>query len=118
MRFGAPVTGPRHQDAALRQEEAAAVEVALAGLPTTSGRRWWPTRSRGRHRHPGRGQAVDPGAVRIQLARTRARLGLDYLLALRRVELPTARCRPALLALAARQGHHIEVAYADITLEP
>jgi hypothetical protein len=37
----------RPEDAALRQEEAAAVEAALAGCPTTSARRWWPTRSRG-----------------------------------------------------------------------
>jgi hypothetical protein len=43
-----------------------------------------------------------PGAVGTQLARARARLRLDYLLALRRIdELPTARCRPVLLALSA-----------------
>jgi hypothetical protein len=42
-----------------------------------------------------------PGAIGVQLARTRARLRLDYVLALRRVELPTARCRPVLLALSA-----------------
>jgi hypothetical protein len=42
-----------------------------------------------------------PGAIGVQLARTRARLRLDYVLALRGVELPTARCRPVLLALSA-----------------
>jgi RNA polymerase sigma factor (sigma-70 family) len=41
------------------------------------------------------------GAVAAQLARTRARLRLDYLLALRGVTLPTPRCRPVLLAVSA-----------------
>jgi RNA polymerase sigma factor (sigma-70 family) len=57
-----------------------------------------------------------PGSVAAQLARTRARLRLDFVLALRRTELPTDRCRPVLLALAAgdarrqralRAGHHL-----------
>ena len=41
------------------------------------------------------------GKIAAQLARTRARLRLDYLLALRGVTLPTARCRPVLLAVSA-----------------
>jgi RNA polymerase sigma factor (sigma-70 family) len=44
------------------------------------------------------------GAVAAQLARTRARLRLDYLLALRGVTLPTPRCRPVLLAVSAGDG--------------
>ncbi len=48
------------------------------------------------------------GAVAAQLARTRARLRLDYVLALRGATLPTPRCRPVLLAVSAgdrrRQG--------------
>ncbi len=49
---------------------------------------------------------ADPGgpgapAVAAQMARARAKLRLDYLLALRKVTLPTARCRPVLLALSA-----------------
>jgi RNA polymerase sigma factor (sigma-70 family) len=57
-----------------------------------------------------------PGSVAAQLSRTRARLRLDFVLALRRAELPTDRCRPVLLALAAgdtrrqralRAGHHL-----------
>lgn len=56
------------------------------------------------------------GSVAAQLARTRARLRVDYVLALRGVELPTDRCRPVLLALSAgdtrrqealRAGHHL-----------
>ena len=42
-----------------------------------------------------------PGAIAARLSRTRARLRLDYLLALRRVELPTAACRAVLLAVSA-----------------
>jgi RNA polymerase sigma factor (sigma-70 family) len=97
-----PSEPERPEDAALRNEEAAAVEAALAGLPD-------------HERDVVVAHEVDgvdtatlaearrstPGAVGTQLARTRARLRLDYLLALRRVELPTARCRPVLLALSA-----------------
>jgi RNA polymerase sigma factor (sigma-70 family) len=43
---------------------------------------------------------TSPAALAAQLARTRARLRVDYLLALRREELPTEDCRPALLALS------------------
>jgi len=41
-----------------------------------------------------------PGGVAAQLARTRARLRVDYLLALHRAGLPTLRCRPVLLSLS------------------
>src|SRR3954447_2695982 len=47
------------------------------------------------------GEGSGAGAVAAQLARTRARLRVDYLLALRAVTLPTARCRPVLLAVSA-----------------
>jgi anti-sigma regulatory factor (Ser/Thr protein kinase) len=42
-----------------------------------------------------------PGAVAAQLSRARARLRVEYLLELEQAELPTARCRPVLLALSA-----------------
>ncbi|MDQ4068539.1 MAG: sigma-70 family RNA polymerase sigma factor [Actinomycetota bacterium] len=42
-----------------------------------------------------------PGALAVRLSRTRARLRVEYLLALRRVELPTAGCKRVLLALSA-----------------
>ncbi len=48
------------------------------------------------------GQDRSDGSRAAQLARTRARLRLDYVLALRAITLPTARCRPILLALSAR----------------
>jgi RNA polymerase sigma factor (sigma-70 family) len=92
----------RPEDAALRREEAAAVEAALAELPDHE------REAVVAHEVEGVGTATlaearrsTPGAVGVQLARTRARLRLDYLLALRRVELPTPRCRPVLLALSA-----------------
>jgi RNA polymerase sigma factor (sigma-70 family) len=92
----------RPEEAALRQEEAAAVEAALAGLPDHE------REAVVAHEVEGVDTATlaqrrrsTPGAVGVQLARTRARMRLDYLLALRRVELPTARCRPVLLALSA-----------------
>jgi RNA polymerase sigma factor (sigma-70 family) len=92
----------RPEDAALRREEAAAVEAALAELPDHE------REAVVAHEVEGVDTATlaearrsTPGAVGVQLARTRARLRLDYLLALRRVELPTTRCRPVLLALSA-----------------
>jgi RNA polymerase sigma factor (sigma-70 family) len=42
-----------------------------------------------------------PGAVATRLSRARARLRVEYLLALRRVDLPTPMCKPVLLALSA-----------------
>jgi RNA polymerase sigma factor (sigma-70 family) len=96
-----PTEPERPEDAALRQEEAAAVEAALSRLPDHE------REAVVAHEVEGVDTATlaearrsTPGAVGVQLARTRARLRLDYLLALRRVELPTARCRPVLLALS------------------
>jgi RNA polymerase sigma factor (sigma-70 family) len=92
----------RPEDAALRREEEAAVEAALAGLPEHE------REAVVAHEVEGVDTATlaearrsTPGAIGVQLARTRARLRLDYVLALRGVELPTARCRPVLLALSA-----------------
>ena len=97
-----PSEPERPEDATLRNEEAAAVEAALAGLPDHE------REVVVAHEVDGvdtatlaEARSSTPGAVGVQLARTRARLRLDYLLALRRVELPTARCRPVLLALSA-----------------
>lgn len=42
-----------------------------------------------------------PGAVAAQLNRTRARLRVEYLLAMEQTEPPTDRCRPVLLAISA-----------------
>jgi len=46
-------------------------------------------------------QRSTPGAVAVRLARARAKLRVDYVIALRRAKLPTSRCRPVLLSLSA-----------------
>jgi len=46
-------------------------------------------------------ESTTPGAVAARLARSRARLPVDYVLALRKVTPPTPRCRPVLLAVSA-----------------
>ncbi len=97
-----PSEPDRPEDAALRNEEAAAVEAALAGLPDHEREVVVAHEVEGVDTATlAEARSSTPGAVGTQLARTRARLRLDYLLALRRVELPTARCRPVLLALSA-----------------
>ena len=45
--------------------------------------------------------AQSRGALRVRMARTRAKLRLEYLLAFRHIELPSARCRGVLLAISA-----------------
>jgi RNA polymerase sigma factor (sigma-70 family) len=69
-----------------------------------------------------------PGAVAASLKRTRARLRVEYLLALEQVEPPTDRCRPVLLSLSSadrrRQGevdaaqHLLECALCSRLSEP
>lgn len=52
-------------------------------------------------REPGDGAAVPrPPGMRSRLAQVRSRGRVNYLLALRHIELPTARCRPVLEALS------------------
>jgi RNA polymerase sigma factor (sigma-70 family) len=96
-----PSEPERPEDAALRNEEVAAVGAALASLPDHEREVVVAHEVEGVDTATlAEARSSTPGAVGVQLARTRARLRLDYLLALRRVELPTARCRPVLLALS------------------
>ena len=61
----------------------------------------WPTRSSGQDTRSLAGElGSTAGAVAAQLNRTRARLRVEYLLALDQTEPPTERCRPVLLALS------------------
>lgn len=46
------------------------------------------------------GTARSSGATRVRMARIRAKLRLEYLLAFRRIELPTLVCYPVLLAIS------------------
>lgn len=53
------------------------------------------------------------GGISMRLARARATLRLEFLLALRRIDLPTERCRPILLAFSAgdrRRQHALDAA--------
>jgi RNA polymerase sigma factor (sigma-70 family) len=107
----------RPEDAVIAKEERRALEDALTVLPPE-------------HRDqllthvladvPLRDLAAasgtSEGSTAAQLARTRAKLRLEFVLAIRRAELPTARCRPILLALSAgdtrrqkalRAGQHL-----------
>ncbi len=86
---------------AIAREEAHAVRVALDGLDESERQMLM--------QHVDGASTIDlaaasestPGAVAARLHRTRARMRLDYLLALRRVELPTPACRRVLLAISA-----------------
>ncbi len=86
----------------LRREESAAVSAALEKL---SPREKFAVIG---HEVAGRDTAslgqelgVTPGAVAVQLARARAKLRVDYLLALRKANPPTPVCRSVLVALSA-----------------
>ncbi len=88
--------------AAVAGEEREAIRQALTTLDVDE-RRWLlaheveqvPTSDLAEH------AGSTPGALAARLARTRAKLRVEYLLALRRVHLPTPQCKPALLALSA-----------------
>ncbi len=85
----------------VRQEEREAVTIALGRLP--------PRDRRALVSHEAEGTSTSslaeesgstPEAAAVRLARARARLRVEYVLALRRVELPTPQCRSVLLALS------------------
>jgi serine/threonine-protein kinase RsbT len=92
---------PRPEDEAVRRADAALVNAALGRLPEADRELLLA------HEVEGRDTAAlaadrrsTPGAVAARLARTRARLRIEYLLAQRGTDPPTDRCRPSLLALS------------------
>ena len=94
-------TEPRPEDEAVRRADATLVNLALDRLAQE------PRQMRRAHEVDGRDTAAPaadrgttPGAVAARLARTRARLRVEYLLAQRGTDPPTDRCRPVLLALS------------------
>ena len=96
---GAPAPSPEEE--VTQEEERAALALAWSRLDPEE------RRALAAHEIEGadlaamaRQSKLTPGALAVRLARTRARLRLEYVLALRRVELPSARCRPALLAIS------------------
>jgi RNA polymerase sigma factor (sigma-70 family) len=84
-------------DVVIREEERQSVRQALAALPPDMNLLLL---ERYADDHP----QVSTGAQSARLARARARLRLEYLLALRRVALPSPRCRAVLLAISERNA--------------
>ena len=87
-------------DAVLRGEEYAAMSAALAQLPDAERALVWAHEVDGTPIGELAGEGARAGTVRGRLARSRAKLRVEYVLALRGVELPSQDCRPALLVLA------------------
>jgi RNA polymerase sigma factor (sigma-70 family) len=85
----------------LAREERAAVSEALSRLPEDERATLVAHEVGGRDtRSLASELGSSPGAVAAQLHRTRARLRVEYLLALEQTEPPTDRCRPVLLAIS------------------
>jgi len=124
------VTAPRRpEEDVLQREESSAVAIALAQLSE---------RERDTlvaHELDGEGTASlaatlgsTPGAVAVALSRARAKLRVEYLLALEATAPPSPRCRPVLLSLSAgdrrRQreldtgGHLLECGYCAAVSQP
>ncbi len=84
----------------LREEERAAIVAALGRLPDDE-RMALVARDVLDERVTASGEpGPSPVTARVRLARTRAKLRVEYLLQVRGVQLPTPQCRPTLLVLA------------------
>jgi RNA polymerase sigma factor (sigma-70 family) len=90
----------RPEDAALGGETRRAMTVALAQLSAAERRDVLAYYDEDPRPSPD-GASGSRGALRVRMARTRAKLRLEYLLAFRHVTLPTPRCRSVLLAVSA-----------------
>ncbi len=119
----------RPDDHLLRDEDRKAVVAALAQLSARDrslvvGHDAWGASTA----ELGRSYNMSAGAVATHLTRLRGQLRLDYVLALRQMKLPTARCRPVLLALSVRDkrrqrlldaaGHLLECSTCASLSEP
>ena len=92
----------RPEERLVRQEEARAVAEGLARLPDRDRSALVANEVEGADTATLATElSSTPGAVAAQLARARAKLRVNYLLAFRGVDLPTDRCRPVLNALSA-----------------
>jgi RNA polymerase sigma factor (sigma-70 family) len=90
-----------HDDGLVAREERAAVVQALARLSERERDTLLAHEVSGQDTRSLAGElGSTAGAVAAQLNRTRARLRVEYLLALDQAEPPTERCRPVLLALS------------------
>ncbi|MDQ3767468.1 MAG: sigma-70 family RNA polymerase sigma factor [Actinomycetota bacterium] len=94
-------TPPTPEEETLRQEEGAAVSAALAKLSPRE-KTAIVERVGGKDTVTlAREMDSTPGGVAVQLARARAKLRVDYLLALKKTNPPSATCRQVLVALSA-----------------
>ncbi|MDP9209898.1 MAG: sigma-70 family RNA polymerase sigma factor [Actinomycetota bacterium] len=92
----------RPEERALQQEEARAVAEGLARLPARDRTALVANEVEGANTAALAAElGSTPGAVAAQLARARAKLRVNYLLAIRGVDLPTDHCRSVLNALSA-----------------
>ena len=90
----------RPEERALQQEEVRAIAEGLARLPARD-RTALVADEEGATPPPLRRARATAGAVAAQLARARAKLRVNYLLAIRAIDLPTDRCQAVLNALSA-----------------
>lgn len=100
------------EDAVVAHEERRAVRNALRQLSPDERRSLLAREVEGKDNASlARELEATPGAVSLRLFRARAKLRVEYLLALWRVQLPTPACRPVLLALSAgdrRRQHALD----------
>jgi RNA polymerase sigma factor (sigma-70 family) len=90
------------EERALQREEAQAIAAGLARLPARDRTVLLGSEVEGADTTALAEQlGATPGAIAAQLARARAKLRVDYLLAIRGIDLPTVRCRSVLNALSA-----------------
>ncbi len=90
------------EEEALRREESRAIATALEHLPQLERETLLAHEVEGKQTTTlATSRQSTPGAVAAQLSRARARLRVEYLLALEQTEPPTSSCRPVLLALSA-----------------
>lgn len=97
-----PAEPDRPEDVVLRREEEAAIGTALDALPDAD--RWLLLAHEVDNVDTAALAAAGDttaGGVAAALARARAKLRVEYVLALRQAEVPTLRCRPVLIALSA-----------------
>ena len=90
----------RPEEQLLATEARTAMRVALAQLSPGERAEILAYQEHGT-RDPSSGRHESPGAVRVRMSRTRAKLRLEYLLAFRRARLPTPACRAVLVAISA-----------------
>ncbi len=89
------------EEALLRAEEATALRAALRALPDREREALVAHEVHGVSTDElARSSASTPAAVAARLARARARMRVEFVLAVRRIHLPTPSCRPVLLALS------------------